>query len=73
LRAALLQKTRQTMLSGFKTFGVGLALAAVPQIVSYVSSFDFVHACGLSPNAATAVGLLMIALRAVTTSPIFKK
>ncbi len=60
------------MLTGFKTFGVGLALAVLPQIVSYVTSFDFVHAFGLSPNAASVVGVAMIALRAVTTSPIFK-
>jgi len=60
------------MFAGFKTFAAGLALAVLPQAVAYVSGFDFVHAFGLSPNAASIIGLAMIALRAVTTSPIFK-
>lgn len=60
------------MLSGFKTFAVGLALAVLPQFVAFVTNFDFAQAFGLSPNAATIVGLLMIALRAITNSPIFK-
>jgi len=59
-------------MSGFKTFFVGLALAVVPQAVSFVTSFDFVHAFGLSPNAASVLGVVMIALRAATTSPIFQ-
>src|SRR5271155_1674733 len=52
------------MLAGFKTLSVGLGLAVVPQIVSYVGSFDFVKAFGLSPNAASVIGVAMIALRA---------
>lgn len=59
-------------MSGFKTFLVGLALAVIPQAVSFVTSFDFVHTFGLSPNAASAVGVVMIALRAATSSPIFQ-
>jgi hypothetical protein len=59
------------MFNGFKTFAVGLALALIPQAVSFVSGFDFTHAFGLSPNAASIVGLAMIALRAVTSTPIF--
>ena len=60
------------MLAGFKTFAIGLGLAILPQVVSFVADFDFVKAFGLSPNAATGVGLLIIALRAVTSTPIFK-
>jgi hypothetical protein len=60
------------MFAGFKTFAVGLALAALPQAINYVSGFDFVHTFGLSPNAGTVIGLVIIALRAATTSPIFK-
>ena len=60
------------MLSGFKTLAVGLALALGPQAISFVSSFDFVHAFGLSPNAASVIGTLIIVLRAVTTTPIFQ-
>ena len=57
------------MLAGFKTLAVGLGLTVVPQIVSFVSGFDFVKAFGLSPNAASVLGIAMIALRAVTSSP----
>jgi len=60
------------MLAGFKTFTVGLTLAVLPQVVSYVSNFDFVHVFGLSPNAASFIGLVMIGLRAATSTPIFK-
>ncbi len=60
------------MLAGFKTLAVGAALAVGPQAISYVSNFDFINAFGLSPNAATAIGLVMIGLRAVTKTPIFK-
>jgi hypothetical protein len=60
------------MLTGFKTFSVGLGLAILPQVAQYLSGFDFVKAFGLSPNAATVVGLVMIALRAITSTPIFE-
>jgi hypothetical protein len=60
------------MLNGFKTFSVGLGLAVLPQTVGFISNFDFVKTFGLSPNAATAIGLVMIGLRAVTSTPIFK-
>jgi len=60
------------MLAGFKTFFTGLSLAVLPQMLSYIAGFDFVKTFGLSPNAATVVGLLIIALRAVTSTPIFK-
>ena len=59
------------MLAGFKTLAVALALAIGPQILAFVTSFDFVHTFGLSPNTATVLGVVMIALRAVTTTPIF--
>ena len=59
------------MLTGFKTFAVGLGLSILPQAVTYVSNFDFVHVFGLSPNTATLLGILMIGLRATTSTPIF--
>jgi uncharacterized membrane protein YfhO len=61
------------MLSGFKTFSVGLGLAIMPQIATYLGSFDFVKTFGLSPNAASVMGVAMIALRAVTSTPIFNQ
>ena len=60
-------------LAGSKTFIVGLVLAVGPQIVTFITGFDFTHTFGLSPNTATIVGVVMIALRAVTTTPIFQK
>lgn len=60
-------------MAGFKTFIVGLGLAILPQAVSFVTGFDFTHAFGLSPNAATVIGVLMIGLRAVTNTPMFSK
>ena len=61
------------MLAGFKTFAFGLGLAVVPQAIGFVSNFDFVKTFGLSPNAASVVGVAMIALRAVTSTPIFNQ
>jgi hypothetical protein len=61
------------MLQGFKTFAFGAALAVLPQVITYVSNFDFTTTFGLSPNAASIVGAAVIALRAVTSTPIFKK
>ncbi len=60
------------MLSGFKTFIFGLLLAILPQSINYIAKFDFTHAFGLSPNSASVVGLIVIALRAMTTTPIFQ-
>ena len=60
------------MLQGFKTFFFGLALAILPQVINYLSTFDFIHVFGLSPNAASAVGMIIIGLRAVTSTPIFQ-
>lgn len=58
--------------AGLKTLAFGLGLAILPQVVAYISNFDFVSAFGLSPNAASVVGLIVVALRAVTSTPIFK-
>lgn len=60
------------MFPGFKTFAGGLALAVLPQAISYITNFDFAHTFGLSPNTATILGLVMIGLRAATSTPIFK-
>ncbi len=59
-------------MQGFKTFAFGLALAILPQAIAYITKFDFSSALGLSPNAASAVGLIVVALRAVTSTPIFQ-
>lgn len=61
------------MFNGFKTFTVGFLLALVPQVVEFLSESDLVEAFGLSPDAATFIGILMIGLRVMTSTPIFKK
>jgi hypothetical protein len=60
------------MLLGFKTFATGLGHAVLPQVVSFATNFDFVKAFGISPNAATVIGVVMIGLRAATSTSIFK-
>lgn len=59
------------MLTGFRTFAIGIGLAILPQVINFLTGFDFVHTFGLSPNAASIVGALIIALRAVTSTPMF--
>jgi hypothetical protein len=60
------------MLNGFKTFAVGFGLAVLPQAISFATDFDFVKVFGLSPNASTVIGIVMIGLRAATSTPMFK-
>ena len=60
------------MFPGFKTFAVGLALAVLPQAITYITNFDFPHTFGLSPNTATVIGLVMVGLRAATSTSMFK-
>jgi hypothetical protein len=62
----------EVMLKGFKTLSFGLLIAILPQMLSYVTSFDFVHAFGLSPNAASIIGVIIVGLRAMTTTSIFQ-
>ena len=60
-------------LKGLRTVVLGLAVAVVPQATAYLFSVDWTHVAGISPNAATIIGLVMVALRAVTTTPIGQK
>ena len=59
-------------LKGLRTVAIGLALAVVPQATAFLFSVDWTHVAGISPNAATIIGLVMVALRAVTTTPVGK-
>ena len=61
-----------SFLKGLRTVAVGLILAVVPQATAYLFSVDWTHVAGVSPNAATVLGLVMVALRAVTTTPVGK-
>jgi len=62
-----------SFLKGLRTVAVGLALAIVPQAAAYLFSIDWTQVAGVSPNAATVIGVLMIALRAVTNTAVGKK
>ncbi len=59
-------------LPGFKTVIVGLGVAAGPAALQYLLNVDVVKVFGLSPTAGAVVGAVMIGLRAVTASTIFK-
>jgi hypothetical protein len=70
--ANALDRRRITDMQGFRTFSFGLGLAILPQVVTYISNFDFVRVFGLSPDAASLIGLVVVALRAVTSTKIFQ-
>ena len=61
-----------SFLKGLRTVAIGLALAIVPQATAYLFSIDWTHVAGISPNAASILGLVMVALRAITTTPLGK-
>ena len=57
------------MLTGYRTFIVGLLVAIGPTALSYLGGFDWTKV-GLSTNLATLIsGTLMVGLRAITTTP----
>ena len=57
------------MLTGWKTFIVGALVAVGPSALSYLAGVDWTK-IGLTTNVATAItGILMIGLRAITTTP----
>ncbi len=58
---------------GFKTVAYGLAVAILPAAIQYIGSIDVASVFGLSPAAGAIVGAGILALRAVTNSPIFQK
>lgn len=56
---------------GWRTVGFGLALAVLPNALTYLAGVDWTKVVG--PNAAAAIaGAVVIALRAITTTPIGK-
>lgn len=57
---------------GFKTVAFGLGVAILPGALQYLGGVDVVSTFGLSPGAGVVVGAVVMALRAVTSSPIFK-
>lgn len=59
-------------MKGFRTVLTGLGIAVAPVALEYVAKIDWTQY--VSPNVALVIsGLTMVALRAVTTSALFKK
>lgn len=59
-------------MSGWKTFWVGLLMAITPAATEYLDIVDWDALLG--PNTAFFVsGLVMLGMRWVTTTPMFKK
>lgn len=62
-----------TWLKGMRTVAVGLVLLIVPQATAYLAGVDWTHVAGISPNAASVLGALMITLRMITNTAIGQK
>jgi hypothetical protein len=59
------------VMKGFRTVLAGAALVMAPPLVEYFGGVDW-ESLGVSPAAGAAIGVLFIALRAATDSPMFK-
>ena len=60
------------MLTGWRTFIVGAVVAVGPTLLSYLGGIDWTK-LGLTTNVATIIsGVLMVGLRAITTTPPMK-
>jgi hypothetical protein len=55
-------------LKGYRTFAVGFGLAVAPSALSYLSGIDWNRHVGAT-GAFFVSGLLMLAMRFVTSSP----
>lgn len=60
------------MLTGFKTVIFGLAVAIGPAVLNYIGAVNW-QTLGISPTAGAIIGAGIVALRAVTGTPIGKK
>ena len=56
-------------MKGWKTVAFGLVVAIGPAIATYLAGIDWTS-LGVSPGVAGAIGVAIIALRAVTNTPI---
>ena len=60
------------MFKGWKTVAFGLLTAIVPAALTYAGGIDWTTT-GISPGIAALIGAAIIALRAVTNTPMLKK
>lgn len=55
-------------LKGWRTIGIGLAIAVAPSALSYLAGIDWTHVVG--PNIGMAIaGAITIGMRLITTTP----
>lgn len=59
-------------MKGWRTIIFGAGVAVVPAALQYLAGIDWTTT-GLSPEAGSAIGAIIVMLRAVTNSPIGKK
>lgn len=59
-------------MKGFKTILVGLGMAVLPVVTQYVGAIDWNTVLPM-PWGFVVSGLVMVAMRLVTTSPVGKK
>ena len=59
-------------MKGFKTVAFGLGLAIAPNALTFLAGVDWTQYVSAN-NAALISGLIVVALRFVTTSGVFKK
>lgn len=60
------------MLTGWKTVIFGAAMVIVPPLMTYVGGINWTS-LGVSPGVSAAIGLVIIGLRAVTSTSIGSK
>jgi hypothetical protein len=56
---------------GLRTLGVGLAIAVAPSAISYLGGVDWTQ-FGISPAAGAFIGLVVMGMRTITTTPVGK-
>ncbi len=58
-------------MKGWKTVAFGAFMVVVPPLLTYVGGINWTS-LGVSPGVAAAIGLIVIGLRAATTTPVGK-
>jgi hypothetical protein len=57
-----------TFRKGYRTFFFGLVTAVGPTIYTYLSGYDWTK-IGISPAAGAFIGVIIMGLRSITTTP----
>jgi hypothetical protein len=56
---------------GLRTLAIGLAIAIAPSALAYVGGVDWTQ-FGISPTAGAFIGIVVMGMRTVTTTPVGK-